>query len=223
MVHLAKLFDQETKMTRIFDRSSRAAKRLIDFSVALTLLVFFSPLVVLAAVVIWVSSGWPVWFIQIRPGLHGRPFKIFKLRTMSNERDLEGELLPDERRLGRIGRVLRSTSVDELPQLLNVLNGSMSLVGPRPLLTEYLPLYSKRQAKRHEVRPGITGYSQVNGRNESDWETRLELDVWYVENWSLTLDFKILFATVATVLKRKGVNQAGRATVEKFRGNVGAD
>ncbi len=194
-------------------------KRAFDLVVTLALLVpGIVVLLVLAAVVRW-KFGTPVLFTQDRPGKNGRIFRIVKFRTMTDARDAAGNLLPDSERLTVFGRWLRATSLDELPELWNVLKGDMSLVGPRPLLTEYLPLYSARQARRHEVRPGITGWSQVNGRNALDWEQRLEQDVWYVENRSLILDLKILWLTIGKVLKRDGINQPGRATMDRFHGN----
>lgn len=193
-------------------------KRILDFCTAfMGLLVLGLPMLGLA-VVIRVKLGAPVLFQQDRPGLHGNPFRIFKFRTMTDERAADGTLLLDDQRLPPFGRLLRRTSLDELPELLNVLRGEMSLVGPRPLLVEYLPLYSATQARRHEVRPGITGWSQVNGRNATDWETRLIQDVWYVDNRSLALDFRILLLTVGKVLSADGVSQAGQATKERFTG-----
>ncbi len=155
--------------------------------------------------------------------MHGRPFQLLKFRTMTDSRDTAGNLLPDEVRMTRFGKFLRSSSLDELPELWNVLRGDMSLVGPRPLLTEYLPLYSARQARRHEVKPGLTGWAQVNGRNALTWEDRLEMDVWYVENRSWLLDLKIILKTIKIVLRREGVNHPGSATMEKFRGSAQAD
>lgn len=191
-------------------------KRLFDLSVsALALLVLALPLLVL----IWLvrrKLGSPVFFRQVRPGLNGLPFEMVKFRTMTDERGSDGQLLPDAVRLTSFGRFLRSTSLDELPELWNVLKGEMSLVGPRPLLMEYLPLYSPEQARRHDVRPGVTGWAQVNGRNAISWEEKFELDVWYVDHQSLWLDFKILWLTVKKVLVREGISAAGEATMSKF-------
>ena len=193
-------------------------KRLFDVVVsACALLVLTLPLLV----VIWMvrrKLGSPVFFTQVRPGMHGKPFKMVKFRSMISERSTDGELLPDAVRLTPFGRFLRSTSLDELPELWNVLKGDMSLVGPRPLLMEYLPLYSKEQARRHEVRPGVTGWAQVNGRNAISWEEKFELDVWYVDHQSLWLDVKILWLTVKKVLVRDGISAAGEATMSKFKG-----
>lgn len=175
------------------------------------------PLALLALMVRW-KLGSPVFFRQVRPGLHGRPFRMLKFRTMTDQRDSHGQLLPDAQRLTSFGRFLRSTSLDELPELWNVLRGNMSLVGPRPLLMEYLPLYTPEQARRHEVRPGITGWAQVNGRNALSWNERFRLDVWYVDNQSLMLDLRILWRTFHKVLARDGINQAGEATMSKFTG-----
>ena len=194
-------------------------KRLFDVVVsACALLVLALPLLV----VIWMvrrKLGSPVFFTQVRPGMHGKPFKMVKFRSMTSERGTDGELLPDTERLTPFGRFLRSTSLDELPELWNVLKGDMSLVGPRPLLMEYLPLYSPEQARRHEVRPGITGWAQVNGRNAIAWEDKFKLDVWYVDHCSLWLDIKILWLTVKKVLVREGISAAGEATMGKFTGS----
>ncbi len=167
---------------------------------------------------VYFAFGRPIFFRQVRPGLNGKPFIMYKFRTMTNERDGDGNLLPDDRRLTSFGRFLRSTSLDELPELINVLKGEMSLVGPRPLLMEYLPLYSTEQFRRHEVKPGITGWAQVNGRNAISWEDKFKFDVWYVDNQSFWLDIKILWMTLVKVFKREGISQAGQATMEKFEG-----
>lgn len=195
-------------------------KRLFDFSVALLILAAVWPLLALLAVLVRLRLGSPVLFRQQRPGLHGRPFHICKFRTMTDARDARGELLPDAGRLTPLGRFLRRFSLDELPQLFNVLRGELSLVGPRPLLMEYLPLYSPEQARRHEVRPGITGWAQVNGRNAISWEERFKLDVWYVDHRSFLLDMKILWMTLLRVVRSEGVSQQGHATMEKFRGST---
>lgn len=197
---------------------ARAVKRLIDTVLAAAVLALAAPVVLVIALAIRASMGRPVLFRQVRPGLHGRLFCIYKFRTMTDARDAQGRLLPDGDRLTLLGRFLRSTSLDELPQLWNVLRGEMSLVGPRPLLPEYLDRYTPEQARRHEVRPGITGWAQVNGRNATTWEERLRQDVWYVDNWSLWLDFKILWMTVVKVLRREGVSKEGHATMPEFMG-----
>jgi sugar transferase EpsL len=194
-------------------------KRLIDLVIAVLVLIVFSPVMVIVALVILIDSGFPAFFRQQRPGYKEKPFTLVKFRTMKNTVGEDGELLPDGARLTGVGRVLRKFSLDELPQFFNVLTGRMSVVGPRPLLMEYLPLYNERQRKRHLVKPGITGWAQVNGRNAVDWPRRFELDVWYVENHSLMLDFKILSITFIKVLKREGISAEGSATMEKFRGN----
>ena len=195
-------------------------KRLFDIVVsACALLVLALPLLV----VIWMvrrKLGSPVFFTQVRPGMHGKPFKMVKFRSMTSERGPDGALLPDADRLTPFGRFLRASSLDELPELWNVLKGDMSLVGPRPLLMEYLPLYSPQQARRHEVRPGITGWAQVNGRNAISWDDKFKLDVWYVDHRSLWLDLRILWMTVRKVLVRDGISAEGQATVEYFRGNL---
>lgn len=194
-------------------------KRGVDFFVALTLLIALSPLLALLALAVRWKLGHPVLFAQTRPGLHGMPFKFYKFRTMTDARDTAGEPLPDAARLTSFGELMRKFSLDELPQLVNVLKGDMSLVGPRPLLMEYLPLYSERQAKRHAVRPGITGWAQVNGRNALDWEERFELDLWYVENQSFWLDLKIIAMTAGRMLRPQGISQPGQATMTKFTGS----
>lgn len=195
-------------------------KRGIDFLIALVALVCISP--VLAVVTIWLhfaNKGAGAFFLQERPGLHGKIFKIIKYKTMTDERDAEGNLLPDKDRITAVGKFVRSTSIDELPQLINVLKGDMALVGPRPLLPEYLPLYSIEQARRHEVRPGITGWAQCHGRNAITWTDKFKLDVWYVNNCTFLTDIKILIRTINTVLNRNGISQEGNATMEPFNGN----
>lgn len=194
-------------------------KRGFDFLVALVLLIGLSPLLALLALAVRWMLGRPVLFAQVRPGRYGVPFAFYKFRTMTDARDAAGELLPDAARLTPFGELMRKSSLDELPQLLNVLNGEMSLVGPRPLLMEYLPLYSARQARRHEVRPGITGWAQINGRNALGWEERFELDLWYVERRSFWLDLKIIAMTAARMLRPQGVAQPGQATMSKFTGS----
>lgn len=194
-------------------------KRLFDFAVAATLLLVLWPLLLLLALLIRWKMGPPALFRQQRPGRNGQPFILLKFRTMRDANGPDGQPLPDAERLTPLGEFVRRSSLDELPQLLNVLRGDMSLVGPRPLLMEYLPLYNARQARRHEVRPGITGWAQVNGRNALGWPEKLEMDAWYVENRSFLLDLRILLLTVKRVLARSGISQPGAATMEKFRGN----
>jgi lipopolysaccharide/colanic/teichoic acid biosynthesis glycosyltransferase len=193
-------------------------KRLFDLVFAILILAFLLPLLLVAMLALMICLKGPIFFCQWRPGLYGQPFKMIKFRTMTNEISSNGQLLPDADRLTPIGRLLRSLSLDELPELLNVIKGDMSLVGPRPLLMEYLPLYSPYQARRHEVLPGITGWAQVNGRNALSWEEKFELDVWYVENRSFWLDIKILVMTVKIVIQRKGIAADGHATIENFKG-----
>lgn len=193
-------------------------KRLMDILGAMAGLLLLAPVIVLLAVLVRVKLGSPVLFRQTRPGRAGQAFQMAKFRTMTDVRDANGELLPDADRLTGFGRFLRASSLDELPELWNVLKGDMSLVGPRPLLMDYLPLYSERQARRHEVRPGITGWAQVNGRNALSWDEKFELDVWYVENRTLWLDIKILFLTVWKVVKRDDISQDGEATMSRFEG-----
>ncbi|MDO4673667.1 sugar transferase [Campylobacter sp.] len=192
-------------------------KRGLDLLLASVLLVLFSPVIVLLALFLKLAQG-SAFFTQERPGRGEKIFKIYKFKTMSDERDAQGNLLPDEKRLKPVGRLVRSLSLDELPQLFNVLRGDMSFVGPRPLLVEYLSLYNARQKRRHEVRPGITGWAQVNGRNAISWERKFELDLFYVENLSFALDVKIMLLTALKVLKRSGVSKDGQATTEKFNG-----
>ncbi|ECK8369924.1 undecaprenyl phosphate N,N'-diacetylbacillosamine 1-phosphate transferase [Campylobacter coli] len=192
-------------------------KRIFDFVLALFLLVLFSPLILITALLLKITQG-SVIFTQNRPGLNEKIFKIYKFKTMSDERDEKGELLSDELRLKAFGKIVRSLSLDELLQLFNVLKGDMSFVGPRPLLVEYLPLYNEEQKLRHKVRPGITGWAQVNGRNAISWQKKFELDVYYVKNISFLLDLKIMFLTALKVLKRSGVSKEGHVTTEKFNG-----
>lgn len=194
-------------------------KRFFDYLLTIVGIVIISPLIVLTTILVWIKIGTPVLFTQRRPGLHGKAFCMYKFRTMTNENDKAGNLLSDSERLVPFGRFLRSTSLDELPELFNVLKGDMSLVGPRPLLMEYLDRYSPVQARRHEVRPGITGWAQVNGRNALSWEKKFELDVWYVDNRSLILDVKILFLTLWKTIKRENISQEGQATMTLFYGS----
>jgi sugar transferase EpsL len=200
-------------------RASDATKRAIDVVVAAVALALLSPLLAVVWVLIRLRMGSPVLFRQLRPGRHGHPFELVKFRTMTDGRDAAGQLLPDAQRLTALGRWLRRTSLDELPELLNVLQGDMSLVGPRPLLMEYLPRYSPEQARRHEVRPGITGWAQVNGRNTVSWPDKFAYDVWYVDHRSTRLDCEILWRTVTQVVSGHGVSADGHATMERFTGN----
>jgi sugar transferase EpsL len=195
------------------------SKRMMDLILAGIGLVVLSPVLLFLALVVRLEHGSPVLFSQVRPGHFGKPFKIYKFRTMTDGRDSQGELLPDAERLTRLGRFLRNSSLDELPELFNVLRGEMSWVGPRPLLMQYLTRYTPEQARRHAVLPGITGWAQVNGRNALTWEDKFRLDVWYVENWSIWLDIKILGMTIGKVLKREGISQPGHATAEEFMGS----
>jgi sugar transferase EpsL len=191
-------------------------KRVFDIVVSAVALTVLAPVMGLIALAVWRTMGRPVLFRQARPGLHGKPFVMYKFRTMRDLRDAEGKLLPDEARLTPFGRWLRTTSLDELPELGNVLRGEMSLVGPRPLLMEYLDRYTPEQARRHEVKPGITGWAQIHGRNNLSWDERFKLDVWYVDNWSLWLDVKILWRTLWMVLRREGISAQGHATMPRF-------
>ncbi|PRD09370.1 sugar transferase [Bacillus sp. MYb56] len=193
-------------------------KRLFDLFVSLSLLVFLLPLIIIVAVLVRIKLGSPIIFKQQRPGLHGVPFFLYKFRTMNDEKDSEGNVLPDDVRFTRFGGFLRKYSLDELPQLFNVIKGDLSLVGPRPLLMEYLELYTEEQAKRHNVRPGITGWAQVNGRNAISWEEKFDFDVWYAKKRTFWFDMKILLLTAKKVFKSEGINQVGHVTVEKFNG-----
>jgi len=198
-------------------------KRVIDLLVASSVAMLATPILVILALTIRFRMGSPIFFRQERPGLAGRSFVIYKFRTMREANDAAGCPLPDSSRLTRLGRFLRSTSLDELPELWNVIRGDMSLVGPRPLLTEYLPIYDERQRRRHEVRPGLTGWAQVNGRNAVSWDERLEMDVWYVDNRSWRLDARILVMTVGAVLRRQGISAPGEATMGRFTGTTQPD
>ena len=195
-------------------------KTIIDFGLSLIALICISPLLLI--VTIWLhfaNKGAGAFFFQERPGKDGKIFKVIKFKTMTDERGGDGNLLPDEVRLTKVGKFVRSTSIDELPQLVNVLKGNMSLIGPRPLLPEYLPLYSEEQARRHEVRPGISGWAQCHGRNSISWSEKFELDVWYVDHLSFMTDLKVIWLTIASVVKREGISEEGMATVEDFNGN----
>jgi undecaprenyl phosphate N,N'-diacetylbacillosamine 1-phosphate transferase len=199
---------------------SQYFKRILDLSVALTVASIASPIFVLVFLLLAVSNRGTPFFTQSRPGLNGKIFKVIKFKTMNDSRGADGELLPDSQRLTTVGNFVRKTSLDELPQLFNVLKGDMSLIGPRPLLVEYLPLYSTEQGRRHEVRPGITGWAQVNGRNAISWERKFKYDVWYVDNLSFLLDMRILLLTILKVVKSEGISQDGQATMERFTGSA---
>jgi lipopolysaccharide/colanic/teichoic acid biosynthesis glycosyltransferase len=194
-------------------------KRTFDIAVSALGLIILSPLLLVLALLVRINLGAPVFFRQERPGLHEKIFRLYKFRSMKDAVDAQGRELPDEERLGRFGRLLRASSLDELPELFNVLKGEMSLVGPRPLLVKYLPLYNEEQHRRHDVLPGITGWAQVNGRNAISWEEKFRLDVWYVDHWSPLLDLKILFLTVKKVLVHEGISAENQATMEEFRGS----
>ncbi|HNS15216.1 MAG TPA: sugar transferase [Syntrophorhabdaceae bacterium] len=194
-------------------------KRLFDLTMSIFLIIVLSPVIILTGLLVLVFTGRPVLFRQVRPGYKGRPFTIYKFRTMTDDIDEEGPQLTDEERMTGVGRFLRKFSLDELPQLFNVLKGDLSFVGPRPLLMEYIPLYTPEQARRHDVRPGITGLAQVKGRNAITWEERFDLDIWYVDHWNFLLDMKILAETVSTVISREGISAEGCATMPKFTGS----
>ncbi len=195
-----------------------STKRFFDLAATLLGLLLIWPFLLVLALLVRIKHGPPVIFCQQRPGLHGKPFTTYKFRTMTDERDVDGKLLIDEQRLTGFGKFMRSTSLDELPELWNVLKGEMSIVGPRPLLMQYLARYTPEQARRHEVKPGITGWAQVNGRNAISWEEKFRMDVWYVDHWSLGLDLKILWLTIVKVMRREGISQPGQATAEEFMG-----
>ncbi|WP_340249697.1 sugar transferase [Sulfitobacter pontiacus] len=193
-------------------------KRIFDLLGSSVGLVLFSPILLAVSLLIWRQMGRPITFRQVRPGLNGKGFEMIKFRTMRNAVDKKGDVLPDSERLTSLGRFLRASSLDELPELWNVLKGDMSLVGPRPLLMEYLPIYSIEQARRHQIRPGVTGWAQINGRNAISWEEKFELDVWYVDNRTLWLDLKIIWLTTRKVFKREGISAVGEATMPRFEG-----
>jgi sugar transferase EpsL len=203
----------------LFPRGVPISKRLLDLALTGLGLVLLAPFLAIIALLVRIEHGKPVLFRQLRPGYRGEPFYIYKFRTMRELRDADGKLLPDEQRLTRLGRFLRATSLDELPELFHVLRGEMSLVGPRPLLMQYLGRYSPEQARRHDVLPGITGWAQVNGRNALTWQDKFSLDIWYVDHWSLALDLRILMMTIWKTLAREGISQPGHATAEEFMGN----
>ncbi|WP_369900591.1 sugar transferase [Bacillus manliponensis] len=195
-------------------------KRTFDIGVSIFLVLCCFLLIFIVAILVRLKLGSPILFKQERPGLQGKPFYLYKFRTMTDEKNAEGDLLPDSSRLTPFGKFLRKYSLDELPQLINVVKGELSLVGPRPLLMDYLPLYSAEQAKRHDVKPGITGWAQVNGRNSISWDEKFELDIWYVENWSFLLDLKILYMTFAKVIRSEGIQNANHVTMPIFKGSI---
>jgi sugar transferase EpsL len=195
------------------------AKRILDLALTVPGIVIIAPLFLLVSVLVRIYHGTPIIFRQLRPGYKSKPFWVYKFRTMTNAHDAQNNLLPDEQRITRLGAFLRSTSLDELPELWNVLRGEMSWVGPRPLLIQYLERYSPEQARRHEVLPGITGWAQINGRNALTWPEKFSLDVWYVDHWSFWLDIKIILLSIVKVIRREGINQPGQATAEEFMGN----
>ena len=203
----------------LFPKGIPTVKRIFDLTVTIPGLILLSPLILIIAALVRIQHGNPILFSQVRPGYHGKLFTLRKFRTMTEARDPQGNLLPDNARLTALGRFLRASSLDELPELLNVLKGEMSLVGPRPLLVQYLERYSTEQARRHDVLPGITGWAQVHGRNAITWEDKFDLDVWYVDHWSLLLDIQILVQTLVKVIKREGISQPGHATAEEFMGS----
>ncbi len=208
---------------QLLPRGVPFTKRLFDIIAAALILVLLSPVLALLWILVRLLIGTPVLFRQIRPGYHGRPFMLYKFRTMTQALDSQGRLLPDEQRITAFGRFLRSSSLDELPELMNILRGEMSLVGPRPLLMQYLKRYTPEQARRHEALPGLTGWAQIHGRNVLSWEDKFRLDVWYVDNWSFGLDLKILAASLVKVLRREGISQEGYISAEEFMGSENID
>ena len=203
---------------KLFPHGVPISKRIFDLLLTIPGLIIISPFLLLIAILVAIFHGFPITFSQIRPGLFGNPFTVYKFRTMTEKKDKNGKLLPDADRLTRFGKFLRSTSFDELPELINVLRGEMSLIGPRPLLMQYLERYSPEQARRHNVLPGMSGWAQINGRNNVSWDVKFELDVWYVDNWTIWLDTRILLSTFWKVLTREGINQPGNATAFEFMG-----
>ena len=204
---------------KLLPKGTPVVKRLMDLALSVPVLILTSPVMLVISILIAWQHGFPIFFRQKRPGYRGEIFTLFKFRTMRTLTDSQGNPLPDAKRLTRLGRFLRTTSLDELPELINVLKGEMSLVGPRPLLIAYLPLYNHEQSRRHEVLPGITGWAQVNGRNALTWQEKFAYDVWYVDHWSLWLDIKIIGLTIIKVLRQEGISQPGQATAQLFRGN----
>jgi len=204
---------------RLTPKGIPVAKRTLDVIIASIVSILLTPIMLIISLVVGFAHGFPILFQQKRPGYKGEVFTIYKFRTMKNIKDKEGKLLPDEKRMTKFGRFLRSTSLDELPELFNVLKGEMSLVGPRPLLEEYLPRYNVDQFRRHEVLPGITGWAQIHGRNAINWQEKFELDLWYVDHWSLWLDIKIILLSLSKVIRREGITQPGQTTAELFMGN----
>jgi lipopolysaccharide/colanic/teichoic acid biosynthesis glycosyltransferase len=203
----------------LFPQGIPLSKRIFDLVLTIPGLILLSPVILIIAMLVRIKHGSPILFSQVRPGYQGKLFTLRKFRTMTDARDADGNLLPDDVRITKLGRFLRASSLDELPECVNVLKGEMSIVGPRPLLVQYLERYSPEQARRHDVLPGITGWAQINGRNAITWEDKFCLDVWYVDNWSLKLDIKILWQTFAKVIKREGISQPGHATAEEFMGS----
>jgi len=209
----------EIEKKTMFPDGIPLSKRIFDLMLAIFGSIILWPIIFAISVTIWIIQGRPILFSQTRPGFKGHPFRIYKFRTMLDTHDLDGNLSPDEKRITKFGHFLRSSSLDELPEIVNIFKGEMSWVGPRPMLMEYLPLYSPEQARRHDVLPGVTGWAQVNGRNVISWSDKFLYDVWYVDNWSFGLDMKILRLSLVKVMKREGISQPGHATSEKFTGN----